>query len=413
MTERGVPPITISDVKTILTAPGGRGATVVKIVTNQAGLYGVGCASFVSRPMAVRSAVDDYLKPFLIGRDVDRIEDIWQACYLSAYWRQGPVLNNALSGIDQALWDIKGKQANMPVYALLGGKARQAVPLYVHASGTEPSEVVEMARGLMERGFRYVRVQVAVPGYTTYGSGAGERKPALDPEQEYTWEPSAYARMLPGFLEHMRLELGDEVELLHDVHEHVPPILGVWLAKEVEPFRLFFLEDLFAPEDNGYFQMVRSQCSTPLAMGELFVNQAEYLDLVRDRLIDFMRCHLSDIGGLTPARKLAAFCELMGVRTAWHGPGDVSPVGHMANLHLDMAISNFGIQEWTFNSAEVREVFTGCPEVHDGCAWVTDAPGLGIDIDEDAAARWPMPQHRVRPGRAGTLRRWDGSITKW
>ena len=413
MYDNGMPTIKIADVKEILTAPGGRRATVVKIITDQPGLYGVGCASFGLRPLAVAVAINDYLKPLLLGRDVDRIEDIWQSCYLSSYWRQGPVLNNALSGVDEALWDIKGKRAGMPVYALLGGKAREAVPVYVHASGADYAEVEEQARGLMEQGFRHIRVQMAVPGYATYGSRLAAQKRALNPSQAYTWDPSAYVRMVPGFIEHMRVALGDEVELLHDVHELVPPIQGAWLAKALEPYRLFFLEDLFAPEDVDYYRMVRAQCTTPQAMGELFVNQSEYVNLIRERLIDFVRCHISDIGGLTPARKLAAFCEWMGVRTAWHGPGDVSPVGHAANMHLDLAISNFGIQESTFMTDEVREVFPGAPEVHDGCIWANDQPGLGVDVDEVAAARWPMPPQWTIEGGPGSLRRWDGSITRW
>jgi len=322
-----VSPLKITDVKVILTAPDGIRLVVVKVMTSEPGLYG-----------------EDYLKPFVIGRDVDRIEDIFQAAYVSSYWRSGPVLNNALSGVDEALWDIKGKRANMPVYQLLGGKCRDAVPVYVHASGRDASEVEERVSAFMEQGFRYVRCQVAIPGLSTYGSKGSVSK-ALNPKQRRTWEPTPYVHAVPKLFEHLRVKLGDDIELLHDVHERIPPIQGVWLAKALEPYRLFFLEDLFPPEDIGYFRMVRQQTAVPLAMGELFVNQAEYVPLIRDRLIDFVRVHISDIGGFSMARKLAAFCEFMGVRTAFHGPGDVSPVGHAANMHLDLAISNFGIQE--------------------------------------------------------------------
>src|SRR5438105_2197359 len=339
--------IRITAVKAICTAPDGIRLVVVKVETSEPGLYGLGCATFTQRPLTVVTAVKEYLEPFLVGRDPNDIEDIFQTAYLSSYWRSGPVLNNALSGVDQALWDIKGKRAGMPVYQLLGGKSRRAAPLYAHASGRDFHEVEDAARRFMEQGYRYVRCQVAVPGLSTYGSaapgsvvGPAHLRPAQEP-----WEPGPYCRLVPKLFEHIRTALGDEVELLHDVHERVPPIQAIQLAKDLEPFKLFFLEDVFAPENVDYFRVLRAQSAIPLAMGELFVNQAEYVPLIRDRLIDFIRVHVSDIGGLSMARKLAALCEFFGVRTAWHGPGDVSPVGHAAKLQLDLACYNFGIQE--------------------------------------------------------------------
>lgn len=409
MSEKGVPPVKIEDVKVLLTAPNNIRLVVVKVLTSEPGLYGLGCATFTQRPLAVASAIEDYLKPFVIGRDVDRIEDIFQAAYVSSYWREGPVLNNALSGIDEALWDIKGKRAGMPVYQLLGGKCREAVPVYVHASGETKEEVADRARQYMEQGYRYVRCQMAIPGLTTYGSRGGEVIEALDPDQERTFEPTPYVRRIPELFEYLRAELGEDIELLHDVHERIPPIQAVWLAKALEPYRLFFLEDIFAPEDIEYFRMVREQTATPIAMGELFVNHTQYEPLIRDRLIDFIRVHISDIGGFTVARKLAAFCEFMGVRTAWHGPGDVSPVGHAANMHLDLAIPNFGIQELSLFKEETKEVFPGCPEVHNGAMWPNDKPGWGIDIDEELAAEYPFPE-----GSAAwpEIRRIDGTVIK-
>jgi mannonate dehydratase len=404
-------PVTITDVQTILTAPNGIRLVVVKVLTSEPGLYGLGCATFTQRALAVAEAIDKYLKPFAIGRDVDRIEDLYQAAYVSSYWRSGPVLNNALSGLDEALWDIKGKRAGMPVYQLLGGKCREAVPVYVHASGKDPHEVTERAQAHMEQGFRYVRCQVGIPGLSTYGSRAGKAIAALNPAQTRTWEPTAYVNAAPRLFEHLRLTLGDEVELLHDVHERIPPIQGVWLAKALEEYRLFFLEDLFAPEDIGYFRMVRQQCATPIAMGELFVNQAEYAPLIQERLIDFIRVHISDIGGFSMARKLAAFCEFMGVRTAWHGPGDVSPIGHAANMHLDLATPNFGIQELSLFHDETRAVFPGCPEVHDGCMWANDQPGWGVDVDEKLAAEFPFPEDATN-GAWPEVRRLDGTVIR-
>ncbi len=412
-----LPPVTITDVKAICTAPDGIRLVVVKVETSDAGLWGVGCATFTQRPLAVVTAIEQYLKPFLVGRDPDDIEDIWQASFVSSYWRGGPVLNNAMSGVDEALWDIKGKRAGMPVYQLLGGRVRRAADVYVHAHGRDVDELEDRIREFTELGFRHVRCQVDVPGLATYGrgstgpEGAGHSTPGrLEPRQD-SWEPAPYCRLVPRMFEAIRARLGDEIELLHDVHERIPPILAIQLAKDLEPYHLFFLEDVFAPEDQDYFRLLRPQTSTPLAMGELHVSQAEYVPLVRDRLIDFVRVHLSDIGGITPARKLAAFAELFGVRTAWHGPGDVSPVGHAANLHLDIASSNFGIQEAYLFPERTREVFPGCPEIRDGAMWTNDRPGLGIDIDEAQAARYPFPDHAYN-GAWPEIRRADGAVIR-
>jgi mannonate dehydratase len=335
---------------------------------------------------------------------VDDIEDIWQAAFVSSYWRNGPVLNNAMSGVDQALWDIKGKRAGMPVYELLGGKCRDRVPLYHHCSGRDKEEVTDQIRAAMERGYTHCRAQVAVPGYSTYGTKGGDAQQAV-------WEPAPYVRSVLELFEHLRSELGAEVELLHDIHERIPPIQAINLAKQLEPYHLFFLEDPFAPEDIGYFPILRQQTSVPVAMGELFSNVNEYLPLIKDRLIDFIRVHVSTIGGISPARKLAALCEFFGVRTAWHGPGDVTPVGHAANMHLDLACYNFGIQEEYFFPENTREVFPGCPEIRDGCMWPNDRPGLGVDLDEEAAARFPLPEHPYN-GAWPAIRRADGTVIR-
>ncbi|TWU14095.1 Starvation-sensing protein RspA [Symmachiella macrocystis] len=406
-------PLKITDVKTILTAPAGIRLVVVKVLTDQPGLYGLGCATFTQRARVVQTAVDEYLRPFLLGKNPLDIEDIWQSAFVSSYWRNGPVLNNALSGVDMALWDILGKVAGVPVYQLLGGKCRSAVDTYRHASGSDFQEVEDQVRGFLQAGYRHVRAQVAIPGMGTYGSG--ETTGADDvPENRRTeiWEPRPYVRAIPRLFEHLRNQLGDEVELIHDVHERVPPILAMGLAKDLEQHRLFYLEDPFSPEDAGYFSQLRQQSSTPLAMGELFNNPHEWIPLVSGRLIDFMRVHISQIGGLTPARKMAAMCELFGVRTAWHGPGDVSPVGHAANIHLDLAVPNFGIQEaHEFNQAE-QDVFPGCPELRDGYYDVNDGPGLGIDIDETLAAKFPITDAPPFDMFWGNYRRADGTSVK-
>lgn len=409
--DRKLSPLKITGIKTILTAPAKIRLVVVKVMTSEPGLYGLGCATFTQRPRVVATAIDKYLEPFLIGKDPLQIEDIWQSCFVSSYWRNGPVLGNAISGIDMALWDILGKRTGVPVYQLFGGKSRKAVDTYRHASGRSIEEVEEVARKLMDEGYRHVRAQVAVPGLSTYGAGvktASDKKSANNRTQ--MWEPGPYVRMVPKLFEHLRKKLGDEVELLHDMHERVPPILALRLAKDLEPYRLFFLEDPFSPEDVGYFTHLRKQTTTPIAMGELFNNTKEWLGLVTGQLIDFIRIHISQVGGLTMARKIAALCEFFAIRTAWHGPGDVSPVGHAANVHLDLTVHNFGIQEaHVFNQAE-QDVFPGCPTLKDGYYWANDKPGLGIDLDEKLAAKFPIKDDPPFDMEWGNLRRRDGTI---
>src|SRR5437763_4882245 len=224
--DKKLPPLKIMDVKTILTAPAGIRLVVVKVVTNEPGLYGLGCATFTQRARVVETAVERYLKPFLLGKDPLRIEDLWQSSFVSSYWRNGPVLGNAISGVDMALWDILGKRAGMPVYQLLGGKCRKAVETYRHASGQTFADVEAAARALVEQGQRCVRVQVAVPGLATYGAGAKKDEPPANAAPQ-VWEPRAYARTVPRLFEHLRKQLGDDVELLHDVHERVPPVLAI------------------------------------------------------------------------------------------------------------------------------------------------------------------------------------------
>ena len=403
----------ITDVRAILTAPADIRLVVVKVETNQPGLYGLGCATFTQRARVVETAVNRYLKPFLVGKDPLAIEDIWQSSFVSSYWRNGPVLGNAISGVDMALWDILGKISGQPVYQLLGGKCRQAVDTYRHANGDNFQEVEEEARGFIEQGYRHVRVQVSVPGLSTYGSGGKDGDEAIPENQRpHVWEPRPYIQTVPKLFEHLRKQLGDKVELLHDVHERVPPVFAMQLAKDLEQYRLFFLEDPFSPEDIGYFRHLRGQTTTPLAMGELFNSPHEWMGLVSERLIDFIRVHISQVGGLTMARKMAIICELFGVRTAWHGPGDCSPVAHACNVHLDLASSNFGVQEAReFTQAE-EDVFPGCPKLKDGYYWANDKPGFGIDLDEQLAAKFPIQDDPPFDLKWGNLRRRDGASTK-
>ena len=379
-------PVTIRAVRPILTMPDGvNRLVVVKIETTEPGLYGVGCATFTQRPLAVRTIVADYLAPFLLGKDVQRIEDLWQTMTVTGYWRNGPEFNNAVSGVDMALWDIKGKLANLPLYELFGGKCREATAIYRHADGREPAEVADNVRAWMAQGVRHVRAQMG--GY----GGLGPLPGAPDGAQPGAYfDPARYAREVPRMFAHLRGEIGPEVELIHDVHERLAPADAIALARRLEEFGLFYLEDPLPPEQSGWLERLRAQSSTPIAMGELFNNPHEWVPLISNRLIDFIRVHLSQIGGLTPARKLAALAETFGVRTAWHGPRDTSPVGHAAGLHLELASHNFGIHEWSGFPEQVYEVFDGCPRENQGYLYPNDRPGIGVDIDEELAAKYPI-----------------------
>ncbi len=306
---------------------------------------------------------------------------------LLSYWRDGPVLNCALSGVDMALWDIAGKAAGMPVWQLWGGKARPAVPVYRHASGGNLAELDDAVERYLAEGYQHLRVSAD----SCSGSNMYLRSP--EPRwQSHYFDAKRYMRSVPQMLEHLRTRFGNELELCVDIHERLHPNDAMQVAKWVEPHRLMYLEDALPPEESAWFRRIRACCATPLAMGELFTTLAQWQPLVENRWIDFIRCHISQIGGVTPARKLTAYCEAFGVRTAWHGPNDLSPIGCMANLHLDLTTVNFGIQEWfgLEQYPQIQEVFQGCASVQNGFAYANETPGWGIEVDEEAARKYPL-----------------------
>jgi mannonate dehydratase len=366
----------------------------------------------------VISAVNDYLNDFCQGKDADNIEDIWQTAYVSSYWRNGPVLNNALSGLDQALWDIKGNRANMPVYQLLGGKCRFAIPCYSHASGGTIEEVGEDAQRKMEQGFKYVRIQLGGYGASQLLGGYGAtgvtkpdfRDAGFGMPKDNFMDNFRYIKSIPKMFEHVRKVCGEEVELLHDIHERIQPTDAIAMIKQLEEYRPFFIEDPFSPENIGYFKLLRQHTTVPIAMGELFNSPHEWMEPMSERLFDFIRIHISQIGGITPAMKVARLGEIFNVRTAWHGPGDVSPVGHSANAHIDYAIWNFGIQESVSFSPELQEIFPGCPTMKNGYMSVNEAPGLGVDVNEKLAAKYPIPDKQLNEWTQ--LRKSDGTTIR-
>jgi len=414
---RGLPPLKITEVRVIVTSPG-RNYVLVKLLTNEPGLYGVGDATLNGRELSVATTLEKHIAPLLMGRDPDRIEDLWQYLYRGPYWRGGPVQMTALAGVDLALWDIKGKRTGMPVYQLLGGRTRVGALAYTHASGRDFAEVEDEAQRAIERGFKCVRAQVAIPGLEgTYGTPGVGKKPEqaagrvadmADLPQTELFEPGPYLRTIPKLFEHLRLKLGDEVELLHDCHERPGPVEAARLARELEPYHLFFLEDPLRPEYKESFRLIRQHSTTPIAMGELFNSLWDCVPLIKEQLIDYIRCDLGHIGGITAARKVATLAELFQVKTAWHGPEDIGPPTHAANVHVDISIPNFGIQEMVFFQDATHEVIPGAPQFRGGYMNVTDAPGLGCDINEEAAKKYPY-----RRAYLPTARRQDGSVQDW
>ncbi len=391
----------ITKVRAIITAPEGLGLVIVRVDTDVPGLFGLGCGTFTWRCTLVAQAVDEYLDPLLRGRDPSNIEDLWQMMMVNSYWRNGPTLNNAISGVDIALWDIAGKAAGVPVYTLLGGKCRPAAMYYRHADGRDPQEVLDNVLRYQEQGALVVRCQLNGYGGKVQPQWEGDH-PGL------YYDPDAYARSVPKMFDYIRSKIGFDLHLLHDVHERLAPIDTMRLAKALEPYRLFFLEDPLAPEQVEWFRRLRDHSATPIAMGEQHINPVEWRPLIVEQLIDFVRSHITSIGGLTPALKMAALAEQYGVRTAWQGPGDVSPLGHAANLHLDLTCHNFGVQEVHVFAEQTREIFSGLPELRDGHVWSNDKPGFGIEMDEAKAAKYPLPA--LKPIE-WTQARWpDGTV---
>jgi mannonate dehydratase len=404
---RGMPAPRIRDLTVIEVGGGGvNDSTVVKVTTDQAGLYGYGCATTTfpgGRAKLIQPAVEQYLKPLVTGRTTDRIEQIWQLCYMSSYYKNDTVLNCAIAGLCDALWDIKGRQAGMPVYQLVGGKCRDAADIYLHVGmgAKDPGrELVESSMKLVGSGCRYLLVAMFgrdAPGTTLYGRDRfDDGAPVFDRDKETRKILAAFATF--------RKEMPADIGLGVDVHSLLDPVRGLEFGKDVEAFKLFYCEDLFSPEEAGHYRVLRSQCATPLAIGELWNNPHEWRPLVQERQIDYIRHHVSHIGGFTAARKIAAFAENYEVRFAWHGAPN-SPVGRMANLTLDLTNENFGIHEHIDFPPLVRDIFQGYAEVKDGYAWISEKPGWGIEVDEKLAAKHPITDERPNEFRTR-----DGSV---
>jgi mannonate dehydratase len=403
---RGLPPLSITGVKTIGVRPHNIDLVIIKVETSEPGLYGLGCATFNQRALAVIEAANQYLPDFCIGREAENIEDMWRALFYSSYWRNGPVLTNALSGLCDALWDIKAKRANMPLYQLLGGKTRFAVDCYTHASGRSPEETADRAQQFIEEGYRVVKIQMGYGGVGILGSNPDFRDAGYGMPTDGFMDQGSYIRSVPRLFEVARKRCGEDVELLHDVHERIEPRDAINMCRALEHYRPFFIEDPLSPENTHWWKHFRESTSVPIAMGELFNNVNEYLEPMTNRYFDFIRCHVSQIGGITQAMKIAHLGEWYNVKTAWHGPGDTSPVGHAALAHMELAHPNFGIHEQGRFSDLLREIFVGSPVIKNAYMHVNEAPGIGVEIDEKLAAKFPV----TNDGGRWTVRKNDGTI---
>jgi mannonate dehydratase len=402
--------VRIREAKVIVCSPG-RNFVTLKLTTDE-GLTGVGDATLNGRELAVASYLTDHVCPLLEGRDAHRIEDTWHYLYKGAYWRRGPVTMAAIGAVDAALWDLKGKAAGMPVYQLLGGRARDRVLVYGHASGDTIPETIERVAAFREQGYRAVRAQCGVPGLKgVYGvtRDASFYEPATpDFPVEDAWSTEAYLKFAPELLGRVRSELGFDFHLLHDVHHRLTPIEAARLGKAVEDFALFWLEDPVPAEHQEGFRLIRQHTTTPIAVGEVFNSVWDCEKLITEQLIDYIRADVSHAGGISHLRKIFALAELYDVRTGSHGATDLSPVCLAAALHVDVSVPNFGIQEYMTHSPETDEVFPHDYRFEDGHLHPGESPGLGVDIDEEVAARFPY-----RRAYLPVARRLDGSMHSW
>lgn len=400
----------IKEIQTIRTRATGTWL-FVKIITDQPGLYGIGSASDHFRCKVVQAAIEN-IAPLLIGREVGQIEDIWQCVYTSGYWRNDSVMNTVQAGIDMALWDIQGKEAGMPVYRMLGGPCRSAVMAYAHAAGDTLEELEDDVRRYMAEGYHVIRCQMGPYGGGGFISADKAGLPKNHWKQTSAFDDEAYLKNIPAMFEYLRDKIGFEPKLTHDVHEHLHPHNAVHLAKLLEPYRLFFLEDLLSPEQVHWYRQVRQQCVTPQAMGELFINPHEYLPLITERLIDYVRVRVSKGGGITQCRKIATLCEWFGVKTAWQEGGDNDPVNQMAAVHLDLASYSFGVQEENHFAPEEYDVFPGYARLEGGYLYANTQPGLGIDVDEAKARALLNPDLAAKSYYMAEDRRRDGEVVR-
>jgi mannonate dehydratase len=413
--------ITAADV---LVASPGRNFVTLRITTED-GVVGLGDATLNGRELAVAAYLGEHVVPLLLGRDAHLIEDTWQYLYRGAYWRRGPVTMAAIAAVDTALWDIKAKVAGLPLYQLLGGRSRRGCLTYGHASGAELPELFDSIRFHQEQGYRAIRIQTGIPGLSSvYGVASSAnavagapgvttrydhepaRRSAVPVEEQ--WDTRAYLRHIPGVFEAVRSEFGPELPLLHDAHHRLTPIQAAKLGKSLEPYDLFWLEDVTPAENQAVLRRVREHTTTPLAIGEVFNSIWDYRELFEEQLIDYVRSPVTHAGGITGLRRIFDYASVYQIKSGVHGPTDVSPVGLAAAIHLGVSIPNFGIQEYMKHSAETNELFQPTYTFEDGMLLPGEQPGLGVSYDEVLAGSFPyqaayLPVNRLL----------DGSMHDW
>jgi mannonate dehydratase len=400
----------ITDARVIVTCPG-RNFVTLKIETAD-GSFGLGDATLNGRELAVVSYLSDHVLPCLIGRDAHQIEDIWQFLYRGAYWRRGPVTMSAIAAVDTALWDLKAKAAGMPLYQLLGGACRSAVRVYGHANGETVEETVAEAQRYQGLGYTAVRLQSGVPGLSaTYG--VSRDKMFYEPADgalpvENRWSTPKYLASTPKLFEAARAALGWDIDLLHDTHHRLTPIEAARLGKDLEPYRLFWLEDTVAADNQASFRLIRQHTTTPLAVGEVFNSIWDCKQLIEEQLIDYIRTTVVHAGGISHLRRIAALADLYHVKTGCHGATDLSPVCMAAALHFDLAVPNFGLQEYMRHTPQTDAVFPHAYRFQEGFLHPGDQPGLGVDIDETLAAQYPYQRAYLPVNRLE-----DGTMTNW
>jgi mannonate dehydratase len=404
------PAMRIVDAKVIVTCPG-RNFVTLKIVTDQ-GVHGVGDATLNGREKAVVAYLEEHVCPLLIGRDARRIEDTWQLLYRGAYWRRGPVTMRAIAAVDVALWDIKAKAAGMPLYDLLGGKSRDGVMVYGHANGTDIAHTCDEVGRYIDLGYKAIRAQSGIPGVDkAYGVGRGQMyyEPAdATLPTETVWSTSKYLDHTPKLFDALRDKFGFGPHLLHDAHHRLTPLEAAQLGRSLEPYRLFWLEDVTPAENQDAFRLIRQHTTTPLAVGEVFNTIWDCKDLIQEQLIDYIRATIVGAGGVTHLRRIADFASLWQVRTGCHGATDLSPVTMGAALHFDTWVPNFGVQEYMRHTPETDAVFPHAYHFADGLLFPGETPGHGVDIDETLAAKYPY-----EPRQLPVARLEDGTMWNW
>ncbi len=389
----------ISDVKTFLVHDAerpGRNYTFVKIYTDE-GLTGLGEAGVTWKELAVQGLVETY-RPILIGMDPSRIEHIWQTLWRGQFFRGGHVHSATVAAIDLALWDLRGKALGAPVYDLLGGRARDYARCYCHVQGDAHGvphagidEMVDYAKQQVAQGWRYVRFGAGETRAMTEG-GVLEQADAL------RWTVEAFGSL--------RDALGPEVEICVDLHQRTTPVYAVEMARQLAPMRPFFIEDPVRAENVAEFAYLRAQMPVPIATGEQLASKWEWRELIERDLIDYCRVDLCICGGLTETRKLAGWCETHYIEQVPHNP--LGPVSTAACLHFDLSTPLFAVQELTWRPGVLAGVVRTDMRLEGGNLYSGGSPGLGVDLDEDAARALPF-----RPGGMKLLYREDGSVSDW